>query len=391
MLRIMDKITETAIIEALFSGDYYDYNVTNSPITEGGFLASECTGDLRFLQQVFQPLVYSVLLVAGLAGNGLLLMVLLRRRGRLRATEAYLLHLAVADLLLLITFPFALGQSLVGWVFGDFLCRALGLLNVLSFLCGSLLLACIGFDRYLAVVWAVRSVRGRRSRAVHLTCTAVWALALCLSAPNAVFLSVTDNRDREHNLDRDQQDGQHFLSCSFTSHGLHGNNWNLARRFITHLCFFVPLGLMGYCYAAVVGALRKSRQRGRDKQGAIRLAMLLTAVFCLWWLPYNLAILVRTLYELGALDKSCVAQDPLNAAIVVTESLGYSHCCINPLLYAFAGTRFRQDLARTLQKWGCRGPACLTALKNETSALRGTSTSEGSHLHPATSTSSSMI
>ncbi|KAJ8402141.1 hypothetical protein AAFF_G00370060, partial [Aldrovandia affinis] len=317
----MDQITEITFIEMQWSGyDFWinDTNTTDSPVS-GIFLINECGIDLHSFRRVFQPVVYSMLLAAGLGGNGLLLAVLQSRLGRLGATEIYLLHLALADLLLLLTFPFALGEAFVGWVFGDFLCRVLGLLNVLSFLCGSLLLVCIGFDRYLAVVRAVQSVRGRRTRAVHLTCAAVWLLGLCLSAPNAVFLSVGVERDRG------------LLQCSSFSHGLHGNNWNLARRFITHLCFFLPLGLMGYCYSAVIAALRRG-QHSRERRGAVRLAVLLTAVFCLFWLPYNLAVLAKTLLVLGALPQTCRALELLDHAVVVTESIGYSHCCINPLL-----------------------------------------------------------
>ena len=149
-------------------------------------------------------------------GNGLMLTVLLKRRGLLRITEIYLLHLGLADLMLLATFPFALAQVSLGVVFGDVLCKLIGLMNRLNFLCGSLLLACIGFDRYLAIVHAITSLQSRRPRNVHLTCLALWLVCLALSVPNAVFLSVGESP-----IDPTQ------LSCFFHSHGLHANNWDL--------------------------------------------------------------------------------------------------------------------------------------------------------------------
>ena len=66
-------------------------------------------------------------------------------------------------------------------------------------------------------------------------------------------------------------------------------------RLLTHvLCFFLPLGVMTYCYAAVAVTLHHSQrgQRSLEKEGAIRLAALVTAVFCLCWLPYNITMLV---------------------------------------------------------------------------------------------------
>ncbi|XP_052370196.1 C-X-C chemokine receptor type 5 isoform X1 [Oncorhynchus keta] len=296
---------------------------------------------LQLFHTVFQPLVYSLVFFLGLTGNGLMLTVLLKRRGLLRITEIYLLHLGLADLMLLATFPFALAQVSLGVVFGDVLCKLIGLMNRLNFLCGSLLLACIGFDRYLAIVHAITSLQSRRPRNVHLTCLALWLVCLALSAPNAVFLSVGESP-----IDPTQ------LSCFFHSHGLHANNWDLTERLLTHvLCFFLPLGVMTYCYTAVAVTLHHSQrgQRSLEKEGAIRLAALVTAVFCLCWLPYNITMLVKTLVDRG-LDSglSCQSRTSLDKALVVTESLGYTHCCLNPLLYAFTGVRFRQDLLRLL-------------------------------------------
>lgn len=298
---------------------------------------------------VFKPLAYSLILLLGLTGNGLMLTVLLSHRRLLRITEIYLLHLALADLLFLCTIPFVLVQMHIGWVFGKFLCIMTGLLNRLNMLCSSLLLACIGFDRYLAIVHAVPSLQSRRPRNVHLTCFCLWLICLCLSAPNAAFLSVAKVQTAQ--------------TCNFHSLGIYAYNWRLTNRFLTHcFCFFLPLAVMSYCYTAVVLTLRQS-QRGLEKKGAIRLALLVTAVFCVCWLPYNITILVDTLVRRGVVSlQSCEAQLTLEQALLVTECLGFTHCCLNPILYAFVGVRFRNNLLRLLVRWGC-SRICLPILR----------------------------
>ncbi|XP_062328303.1 C-X-C chemokine receptor type 5 [Osmerus eperlanus] len=352
---------ETFDNKALFE-DYFSGDENSSDISEfdGEFTCSRGT-DLLLFSTVFQPLAYILMLLLGLTGNGLLLTVLLNRRGLLRVTEIYLLHLAVADLLFLFTLPFALAQMVVGWVFGELFCIMVGLLNRLNMLCSSLLLACIGCDRYLAIVHAVPSLQSRRPRNVHLTCLFLWLMCLILSAPNAAFLSVAEV--------------QTVQTCTFHSHGIHAINWRLTNRFLTHLlCFFFPLAVMSYCYTAVVFTLCHS-QRSLEKQGAIRLALLVTAVFCLCWLPYNITMLVDTLVELGAIsNQSCEARVRLEQALVMTECLGFTHCCLNPILYAFVGVRFRGDLLRLLVRWGC-GSVCLPLLRAPRSSR--SSNSEG--------------
>lgn len=350
-----DLFHEGSLDEA-FSG--YDNLTEDTSRTD-----DTCRGAFGLQQHntVFQPLAYSIILILGLTGNGLMLTVLLSHRCLLRITEIYLLHLAVADLLFLCTIPFALVQMHMGWVFGKFLCIVMGLLNRLNMLCSSLLLACIGFDRYLAIVHAVPSLQRRRPRNVHLTCFFMWLICLCLSAPNAAFLSVA---------------GQ---TCNFHNHGIYGNNWRLTNRFLTHLlCFFLPLAVMSFCYTAVVLTLRQS-QRSLEKKGAIRLALLVTAVFCLCWLPYNITMLVDTLVQLRVVSQTCETRDTLGQALAMTECLGFTHCCLNPILYAFVGVRFRNDLLRLLVRWGC-GRICLPLLR-----AQGTTRSSSSEAATITS------
>ncbi|XP_036417575.1 C-X-C chemokine receptor type 5 isoform X2 [Colossoma macropomum] len=331
--------------------DYIPENVSVSALPQGQFTCNDKEEPLSLFHTVFQPLVYSMVFLLGLTGNGLLLTILLQHRTHLRITEIYLLHLALADLLLLLTFPFAVAQVLTGWLFGDFLCKLLGLLNRMNMLCGSLLLACIGFDRYLAIVHAVSSLHSRRPWIVHLTCAILWLFCLTVTMPNMVFLSVVQNNESAR------------LVCYFNNHGIHAYNWIIASRFLTHLlCFVLPLVVMGYCYAAVVLTLYQSQQ-SLEKQGAIRLAMVITLVFCLCWLPYNITLFVDTLVRLGIVThKSCQASYALEQGLMVTESIGFTHCCLNPILYAFIGVRFRKDLLRLLAKWGC-GTFCAPVLR----------------------------
>ncbi|TRY94361.1 hypothetical protein DNTS_010038 [Danionella cerebrum] len=333
----MNYITEEFTFDNLdYLNDYE--NVTEEPPDGREYICVE-ENPLLLFRTVFQPLVYGVVFLLGLMGNTLLMIILLKRWKNLRMTDIYLLHLALADLLLLFTFPFAVTQGISGWPFGTVLCKLIGLINRLNLVCGSLLLAYISFDRYVAIVHAIPSLQRRQPRSAQLTCLSLWLFSFFITSPNIVFLSV---KGEDINSTR--------LSCAFNNHGIHGRNWMLASRFLTHLCFFLPLVVMGYCYTFVVITLCQ-KQRSLEKQGAIRLALLITIVFCMSWLPYNVAILMDTLRLLGGIpEQSCSAHASLNQALIVTESIGFSHCCVNPILYAFIGVRFRRDLLQLFRK-----------------------------------------
>lgn len=297
---------------------------------------------LRVFHAVFQPVLYSLIFLLGVAGNGLMITILLRRWRRLRITEIYLLHLALSDLMLLLTFPFDIVENVAGWLFGEFLCRLIGLVQNLNLYCGSFLLACIGFDRYLAIVHAIPSMQIRRPRTVNLTCFSLWLLCLGLSIPNAAFLSVGENNTNTP-----------ILSCSYHLHLIHANNWVLTKRVLDHVCFFLPLAVMSYCYTAVAVTLCNS-QKSNAKQGAIRLALLVTLVFFFCWLPYNITLLITTLGDLEVIKyENCTSYDLVQPVLDVTKSIGLSHCCLNPFLYAFVGVRFRNELIKLLCQMGC--------------------------------------
>ncbi|XP_017271854.1 C-X-C chemokine receptor type 5 [Kryptolebias marmoratus] len=326
--------------------DYYDntYDYNKSDTFEP---CDDENMDLENFSSVLKPILHSIIFLLGLLGNSLMVAVLLRRRRRLRITEIYLLHLALADLTLIFTLPFEVASSVAGWVFGDFLCMLTGVLTNLNLLCGSFLLASIGFDRYLAIVHAVPSMRNRRPRVVNLMCVSLWVLCFLLSLPNAVFLSVK-NLLNESSYD-----------CYYHRFEIHSHNWVVANRILHHVCFFFSLGVMCYCYTTLVITLFHS-QKSHAKRSAIRLALLVTLVFCFCWLPHNVTSLMQTLEELQVVEYECGSVVLLNKVSQVAYSLGISHCCLNPFLYAFVGVQFRNELLHLLCRLGClplvRGP-----------------------------------
>ncbi|KAM4652791.1 C-X-C chemokine receptor type 5 [Discoglossus pictus] len=320
----------------------YSDNFSNDNLEDlTGFACPNLTGEdplanLVAFQKFFIPLVYSVAFLLGFLGNSLVLIVLLTHRRSRSTTENFLLHLAVADLLMLITFPFAVTESVAGWLFGDLLCKTVGVINRFNFFCSSLLLGCISVDRYLAVIHAVHAFRTRGVETIHLSCGIVWALCFLLSLPNLFVLGI-------------QTEGN-VTSCSYHQRHFPSNGWWQAGRFLNHFVgFLFPLLLMSFCYAHIVAALCRSPRR--EKKRAVRVAIVITVVFFMCWTPYNIAVFLDTLDQLGMVQ-NCAVREQLPVAITVTEFLGYMHCCLNPVLYAFVGEKFRNEALRVLRtKW----------------------------------------
>lgn len=73
--------------------------------------------------------LYSLAVVVGLLGNGLLLCILALKRQCWSLTDTFVLHLGIADVLLLWTLPFwAVQATQSGWSFGTSFCKFSGTL-----------------------------------------------------------------------------------------------------------------------------------------------------------------------------------------------------------------------------------------------------------------------
>lgn len=79
-------------------------------------------------EATFVVVLYSLTFAVGVLGNGLLLGVLVQSRRTWSVTDTFILHLALADVLLLVTLPMWAAQAAHadGWTFGTPLCKITG-------------------------------------------------------------------------------------------------------------------------------------------------------------------------------------------------------------------------------------------------------------------------
>ncbi|XP_060940578.1 atypical chemokine receptor 4-like [Limanda limanda] len=69
-------------------------------------------------------------------------------------------------------------------------------------------------------------------------------------------------------------------------------------------------------------------------------------------LPYNVVKVYRMMDSVFALVTHCGTSKVLDKAAQVTKSLALTHCCLNPILYTFVGSSFRQHLTKLAKRFG---------------------------------------
>ncbi|KAK2856951.1 hypothetical protein Q5P01_005686 [Channa striata] len=269
-------------------------------------------------------------------GNLLVVWVIGTSRRTLTPSDVYLFHMTIADGLMALTVPFSTVNLIHGWVFGDFMCKLVNLIFEMNFYTSILFLVFISFDRYLVIVRARETLNSRKRMCSRILCAAVWAFGSVLSLP-ALFNKVFKLEDSD------------LLICNETFTMGDPTLWRIAVRGVRHILgFFIPLVVMVTCYSITIARLL--RTRGFQKHRAMRVITAVVIAFLLCWTPYHMTMIVETLLRAGAIPFNCAVRRGVTMASIVTTNLALLHSCINPVLYAFVGEKFRKNMMWCFQK-----------------------------------------
>ncbi|XP_011891911.1 PREDICTED: gastrin/cholecystokinin type B receptor isoform X3 [Cercocebus atys] len=365
------------------------------------------------LELAIRITLYAVIFLMSIGGNVLIIVVLGLSRRLRTVTNAFLLSLAVSDLLLAVAcMPFTLLPNLMGtFIFGTVICKAVSYFMGVSVSVSTLSLVAIALERYSAIcrplqarVWQTRSHAAR-------VIVATWLLSGLLMVPYPVYTVV-------------QPVGPRVLQCV--------HRWPSARVrqtwsvLLLLLLFFIPGVVMAVAYGLISRELylglrfdgdsdseSQSRVRsqgrlpggagpgaihqngrcqsetgavGEDSDGCyvqlprsrpalelsaltapgpgsrptqakllakkrvVRMLLVIVVLFFLCWLPVYSANTWRAFDGLGA------HRALSGAPISFIHLLSYASACVNPLVYCFMHRRFRQACLETCARCCPRPP-----------------------------------
>lgn len=318
--------------------DYPDYwtgdNISNySPWNVSNATSDWCeAGEQEFTIKMFQTCVFCLIFLLGVVGNCLVIATFaIYRCLRLRSmTDVFLFHLALADLLLLLTLPLQAVDTHLGWVLPVPLCKVMRACYAINTYSGLLLLACISVDRYLVVARAQEMLRLRSWIFTVGTVAAVgvWLVAVLLSLPEILFSGVSVTGGDAY--------------CGLLKSGTVKMATNGAIIAVFCLSFFI----MVTCYSLIAKVLWEGQAHRRGKQWhrqrTSKLMVALVLVFLVFQLPYTVV-----------LSRKMAGQFCGLLLEYVTCTLAYTRCCLNPILYALVGVRFRNDVLRLIHDLDC--------------------------------------
>lgn len=315
------------------------------------------------------PVLYSLLFVTGLLGNALVLWILTVFMKIKTMTDVYLLNLTVSDLLLVFSLPFLVQYAVENqWTFGNALCKIISSVYFIGFYSNVFFITIMSIDRYLAIVHSLH-VQGIRTTTIgFITSLAVWAVAILASVTDLLFFQeVNDNNQ---------------IKC--LRHYPDGNNgWKTFSNFEANILgWLIPVIVLIFCYHNILKNLQKCHTKNKYK--AIKLVFIVVIVFFLSWTPVNVVLFLDSLRNMSIFS-DCEISERLDLAIELTEALSFVHCCLNPVIYAFVGEKFKKHFLNAFRKSACCLPNC-----KGYGAFSGRSLDKHSSLHTKSSQLSSV-
>ncbi|QQP52479.1 AllatostatinA receptorlike, partial [Caligus rogercresseyi] len=290
-------------------------------------------------------------------------------------------------LLLTICIPPTAVDYAVGWPFGNKLCVTVQYLIHVSVYGSVYTLVLLSLDRYLAVVYPVQSITIRTVCNAFIVTGLTWVIAFTSCSP-IFFLfhtksvsSIKNNEERNvctFNRDEYSQVVEITYQTLFFI-------TSLLIPVIAIISLYISMLLRLWKGTAAThgsGPARDKRSAGQEnKKRVTRMIIFVIIVFVLCWSPLQIVLLLKSvrLYEID--------QTSLVAFQIICHCLAYCNSCLNPFLYAFFSSNFRNTFKKSIFcKWNKNllGPTIQIQVNKQNHSVKGTKTIDTKRLEPGT-------
>lgn len=309
--------------------------------------------DSEFRYTLF-PVFYSLVFVFGLAANFYALYVLhhMRESKAMNEIRIYMTNLTVADLLFVSALPFWIGYYAHGgdWKYSDPICRITGSFFFINTYGSVLFLAVISVNRYWAVTKPLVAASSDCWKRGAVISAAVWAVTLAASVKYLIEPGVQEDKEKQ------------ILRCFEGYHNVNNDTKYAvaATHFFIIGLFFLVFLLVIICNVSIARALLSQpisqprastgRRPGGTKRRALRMLCAVVGVFVICFLPHHVVQGPWVLSVLGMKNWRRETHQLLNDAHQITLMLMGFNCILDPLVYCFATTKFRNYIKGHLER-----------------------------------------
>ena len=286
------------------------------------------------------PIIFGIITFVGFAGNVLVMITVVCSKHMRNTTNLVILNLAVADLLsIILCVPFAGARyALPSWPFGNAFCKIYQyMIHVTVYVCVyTLVLMSLG--RYFAVVHPVFSMTTDAKCQAFCAIGLLWIVILSLNIPLLLDFNAVQYTFNNENRS----------SCLNVKSFNNSDQGKIFYGYFFAFSCLIPLTIMIILYGFMIWHLFRGIPSGNQsaeslnrKKRVTRMVVMVVAVFALCWLPIHVVLMIQ---NFGRYPESAAFVD----LQIASNCLAYMNSCVNPLLYAFVSSNFRESFRKVL-------------------------------------------
>ncbi|XP_069489917.1 leukotriene B4 receptor 1-like [Ambystoma mexicanum] len=269
--------------------------------------------------------ILSLALIVGLPGNFFIIWTILGIMKKRTVTCVLILHLAVADSVVLLTAPLFIHLLATGaWVFGVAICKICHYIGCLSMYASIYLICFMSLDRFLAVYKPFVSQKVRTKLVVMEIIVSIWALSFLFAIPMPFYRVIFPH----------PKSGMPICIPYHTS----PNHIIFQYVFETLIGFIIPFTAILTSYIYIGMRLKSAKFQRKRKTG--RLISVIVVTFALFWLPYHIINVIQVLGNLTSGTSADSLKQAAKKGRPTVTALAFLSSSINPILYSFAGSSF---------------------------------------------------
>ncbi|XP_073772858.1 probable G-protein coupled receptor 25 [Danio rerio] len=321
------EMAHSGITMSLTSEYDYDYPINS---TDENPIYTLPDAELLPMSNIYIPVLYIIMFLTGSLGNLFVIVVIGKRRKKSgRLVDTFVLNLALADLVFVLTLPmWAISTRYDEWPFGEVLCKISSFIIAVNRFSNIFFLTCMSVDRYLAVVRLMDSRFLRSSNCAQITCGIVWVVSFFLGSPSLAYRHLINNS-----------------VCSEDSKSSFVQGMNLLTILLT---FLLPVLILGLCYGSILVNLRRhchnpaNTRTDARRRHSVKIVFAIISAFLISWLPFNCfkAIHVALLIINGDLNEDTYVV--IHRGLMLSCCLAFLNSCVNPAIYFFLDQHFRR-------------------------------------------------
>ncbi|XP_069125753.1 RYamide receptor-like [Argopecten irradians] len=292
--------------------------------------------------------LYAITCLIVLFGNSMICYTTYRIRSFRTVTNLFIVSLAITDIVMtIVCVPFTILSNLFFhyWPFWGFLCPVVGFVQMSSVLVRSFMLVAMTCDMYYA---AKKPLKPRLSTyKAKLLFVLMCALSCLISLPTSIYSRIE------------------YLPFEPGSQGLCVEKWSddyirgIYGVCIMMLQYFIPLIFMVFTYVHIGIIIwikrtpgeafnQRDERQASSKRKTIKMIIVVVIAYLLSWLPLHVITVV------GDLDQSIFNSQCVHMLWLISHWLAFSNSGVNPVIYYWMNSKFRQNVLYCLRLPCCR-------------------------------------